>query len=154
MAKGNKGKPAWKNEPEAKKSVKIQASPESTDKLTPAWQFHRRDRDHAEWGWGKLTADQFCSLLHDQLGHFETMTWAEILRAVGDKKSGNQHHNIAITKCCKAAQERLAELMADDVDEVFSLRLTNKLRLFGIKDGRVLRFLWHDPEHSVYPLKG
>ena len=49
------GKAKWKvTPPVTSKDVKILASPESTDKQTPAWQFHKRDRDHSEWGWDKL----------------------------------------------------------------------------------------------------
>lgn len=153
MGKGAKGKATWKQEPATNKEVRIQASPESTDKQTPAWQFHKRDKDHEKWGWDKLSAEDFCELLHGQLANFETMTWAEILRAVGDKKDGNMHHNVSVERCSKDAQKRLAELKADDLDEVFSLRLSNKHRLYGVKEGRVLRFIWHDTDHSVYEVK-
>jgi hypothetical protein len=133
---GKKGGAKWKQEPPASsKNVKIQESPESTDKQTPAWQFHKRDRDHAEWGWDKLSHQDFCTLVHDSLANFETMTWGEIFKAVGDKKSGNKHHNVAVQGCSKEAQKRLQELNADDLDEIFSLRLTNKHRLWGVKDG-------------------
>lgn len=134
------------------KRVNYGSNPESFDKQTPAWQFHRRDRDHAEWGWDKLSVEDFHSLVHDKLCNFESMTWADIAKDTGDKRSGNKHHNIPIGNCSKEAQRRLAELKADDVDEVFSLRLTNTLRLFGVREGRVLRFLWHDPNHTVYPI--
>lgn len=141
----------WKNAPDSKKSVKIQAVPESADRLSPAWQFHKRDVSHAEWGWGKLSHVQFCDLLHNQLCNFETMTWGEIFKAVGDKGSGNMHHNISVDACVKLARERLAELHLDDVDEIFSLRLNNKTRLWGIKEGRVLRFIWYDAKHEICP---
>jgi hypothetical protein len=73
MGKGAKGKATWKQEPATNKEVRIQASPESTDKQTPAWQFHKRDKDHEKWGWDKLSAEDFCELLHGQLAYFETM---------------------------------------------------------------------------------
>jgi hypothetical protein len=148
------GKAKWKHSPPAgSKDVKIKASPESTDKQTPAWQFHKGDREHAEWGWDKLSHQQFFSVVHEQLAQFETMTWAEIFQAVGDKDSGNKHHNVSVENCCKDAQKRLEELKADDLDEIFSLRLSNKYRLWGVKDGRVLRFIWDDQNHTVCPKK-
>lgn len=147
-----KKSPKWDKTPRDGKNVKISVNPESTEKLSPAWQFHKRDMQHEKWGWANLTADEVCELIQDKLCAFESMTWAEIFRAIGDRSSGNLHHNVSVQKCCKEAQERLAELRFDDVDEIFSLRLTNKHRLFGIKEGRVLRFIWNDPDHSVYPV--
>ena len=79
------------------------------------------------------------------------MTWAEIYRAVADKKSGNMHHNIDTGDIVKDAQTRLIELRLDDVDQIFSMRLSNKIRLWGIKDGRALRFIWHDANHEICP---
>jgi len=130
----------------------VRTSPaESTDRLTPAWQFSRVDRDHRDWGWDKLGPDGLHALLHDELSKLETMTWAEIQAASGGRRNGNNSHFVTVSDCCKAARDRLEELRMDDTDEVFSLRLTGRLRLYGIRDGRVLRFIWHDPDHSVYP---
>lgn len=81
------------------------------------------------------------------------MTWGELLKAAGGRKNGNNHHQIDVAACCDEAQRRLQALHLDDIDQLFSLRLTGKWRLFGMKDGRVLRFLWCDQEHTVYPLK-
>lgn len=145
-------KPSWAISPSPSKTPKTKAQPESTDTQTIAWHFGLRDKDHAAWGWDKLSSEGFMNLLHE-LCHLETMTWAELAKAVGDKRSGNKHHLINITDCCKDAQTRLEELKQEDIDQLFSLRLTNKLRLFGIRNGRVLRLIWHDPDHSVYPLK-
>ncbi len=152
MGSKNNKKPKWGNEPQGGKNPKIRAMPESTDSQTLAWHFGIRDLDHAEWGWNKLGPDGFLELVQE-LCHFETMTWAELSKAVGDKRSGNKHHLIDVTACCKNAQDRLAAIKQDDVDQLFSLRLRNKLRLFGIRSGRVLRLIWHDQEHTVYQIK-
>lgn len=145
-------KPAWKAEPQPAKEVRFQTTPESTNQQTPAWQFHKRDREHAAWGWDRLSHQEFCDLVYDKLANFESMTWDEILKAAGGRNRGNNSHNVTLEKCCKDARDRLAELMQDDIDELFSLRLTGTHRLWGIKEGRVLRFIWNDPDHSVYPL--
>ncbi len=119
--------------------------------MKPSWQFHKCDKDHPDWGWDLLRADEFVDILTKQLCHFETMTWDEILKASGGRNQGNNHHNIEIDKCCKDAQNRLMQLKLDDIDQLFSLRLTGKFRLWGIKEGQVLRFIWIDKEHTVYP---
>jgi len=76
------------------------------------------------------------------------MTWAEIKSASGGKRVGTNHHQIPIMDLCKDAQERLAEFNRDDIDDVFSLRLTGTIRVYGYKDGRIFRVLWYDPHHG------
>lgn len=149
MRKG--GHPKWSREPDVEKRVKIPSNPESSDKHTIAWQFHRRDHDHGTWGWNQLDDGQFLRLVNEHLSSFETMTWAELAKAAGGRRAGNNHHFIAVADCCKDAQKRLTELKLDDFDELFSLRLTGKWRLFGIRDGRVLRLIWCDQDHTVCP---
>lgn len=138
---------------DSSKHVVYGANPGSFNSQTPAWQFHRRDREHEKWGWDKLSSEEFLNLINSKLCHFESMTWNDILSDVGDKRSGNKHHNIPVSGCSREAQKRLGELNVDDIDEIFSLRLTNLIRLFGVRDGRVLRFLWYDTDHSVYPVE-
>jgi hypothetical protein len=86
------------------------------------------------------------------------MTWGELRGAAGGKSSGTNHHSLPLDALSKSAQVRLSELSLDDVDAVFSLRLTGTIRVYGIKDGRVLRVLWYDkyhgdPEKAVCPAR-
>jgi len=41
--------------------------------------------------------------------------------------------------------------MDDAVEDLFSLRLTGKKRLWGIRDRHVFKVFWWDPEHGVCP---
>lgn len=141
----------YANSPVTGKKPSFGRDPNSCLQLKPAWQFNNRDIDHHKWGWGNLSADDFMEILNTSLCKFETMTWDEILKTSGGRKDGNNHHNVEIASCCSDAQKRLLELKMDDIDQLFSLRLDNKTRLWGIKDGGILRFLWFDKEHSVYP---
>jgi len=124
-------------------------NPETADNLTPAWQFHRCDDSHAEWGWKKLSEQEYKHVIK-QLCSFERMRWHEIKAASGGKAQGHgtNHHSLPIEGFTKSAQSRLRELKLDDIETLFSLRLDNMTRLYGIKDGRVLRFIWHDPFHG------
>ncbi len=79
----------------------------------------------------------------DGLRPFESMTWGEI--------EGSRHHFISRGSIIAAAQKRLRDTRQDDVDELFSLRLGGKKRVFGIRDGSVLRLLWWDPKHQICP---
>jgi hypothetical protein len=131
------------------KEVRTKENPDSTDQLTPAWQFHRCDHDHELWGWEKLAHEDFIKIIKDHLHSFEGMTWTQIKQAAGGRSSGTNSHPLPIQGFVKGAVKRLEELKLDDVSELFSLRLNNTLRLYGIKDGRVLRFIWHDPYHGT-----
>jgi len=85
------------------------------------------------------------------------MSWSELKQAAGGRSSGTNNHSLPVDEFVKKAKKRLEELKLDDHDELFSLRLNNTLRLYGIRDGRVLRFVWHDPHHGTdngaYPTK-
>lgn len=140
------------------KAPRTKNSPSSTDHETPAWQFHRRDKAHELWGWDKLTHDDYLNILN-QLCSLEGMTWNGIKQASGGKAEGRgtNHHSADVDGFSAVAKKRLQDLKLDDVDELFSLRLNNTLRLYAIKEGRVLKFIWYDPYHGskngAYPTK-
>jgi hypothetical protein len=79
------------------------------------------------------------------------MTWQEILSATGGRSHGNNSHNISVSELIKEARDRLAEINLDDVDELFSLRLEGKIRIWGMLDNDVLKILWYDPKHEICP---
>lgn len=112
-----------------------------SDHLTPAWRFRRTDSD-GPWRWRNLPNDEVHSAL-EKLGHREGLTW----KAIQDSGS----HEVAIRRLCKEAQRRLTEIKLDDLDQLFSLRLSGRSRVWGIRDHHVLHILWWDPEHQVCP---
>jgi len=73
------------------------------------------------------------------------MTWSELL--VHAKK---RNHSIKISDITPEARDRL-EIIGLALDEVVSLRLSGKERVFGYLDNGVLELLWWDPEHQVCP---
>jgi len=151
--------PSVKETP-ASQEIRAGGSPESAQKSadtkTPAWQFSRIDETHADWGWKNLQPAQWRDILA-HLRAFEGMTWAEIQSAAGGRKHGTNSHSIEVTKLVMDAHNRLAEIGFEEIDEVFSLRLTNTLRIYGVREDRVLRILWRDPHHGTkrgcYPFK-
>lgn len=66
----------------------------------------------------------------------------------GGRSAGTNHHNLALEGFTRDAKKRLIELKLDDISELFSLRLSNTIRIYGIKDGRVLKILWYDQYHG------
>lgn len=63
--------------------------------------------------------------------------------------SNSDHHAIAIERLSKEAQQRLAEIKQDDIDEIFSFHFSGKRRIIGIRDMSIVKLLWWDPDHLV-----
>lgn len=116
------------------------AAPDYTGDF-PLWAFRVVDLG-GPWCWSALDGPGLRDVLQ-RLSELESMTW----HAIGETGS----HFIDVSALVKRAQDRLAEIQQDDIDQVYSLRITGKRRVFGIRDGGVLRILWWDPEHAVCP---
>ena len=128
-------------EPSPEKRPRAETDDPTGSRLGPVWRVGRIEIE-GPFGWqthGRTTIAD----LHKKLSAFETMTWSEIERAGS--------HNVAVPDLAKAARDRLKELHLDDREELFSLRLTGKSRVWGIRDGRALDVMWWDPEHAVCP---
>lgn len=115
----------------------------------PVWVFSRHDNQHDKWS---LTC---CRDIYDdvisKLASFEGMTWGCINQQTHDKgKSSN--HFIEISKLTKDAQNRIESLHIYE-DEIYSLRLSNKERLFGVIEDNKFCIIWYDKNHEVYPYK-
>lgn len=71
------------------------------------------------------------------------MTWSEI--------EGRSSHAVKVTGLAREARARLDELRQDEVEELFSVRIIGRERIWGIRAGAVLHLLWWDPYHQVCP---
>jgi hypothetical protein len=96
------------------------------------------------WGWSKATCEQLLTDVIPKLHDFESMTWGQV-----DGPTGS--HFVDVTALVDEAQRRLTEIGKDEQGCLFSLRITGRIRLWGIREIAVLRLLWWDPEHSVCP---
>ncbi len=95
----------------------------------------------------------FLSKIFPKLKEFEKLTWREIEDFKHGEKNKTNSHSIEVSKLCREAQNRLKNLNMDDVDEIYSLRLDGKLRIFGLRELNCLKILWIDREHEVCPSK-
>jgi len=75
------------------------------------------------------------------------MTWNEIL--ITNKHQN--HSSVSLDKLGKDALDRLRKIKQDDVEALVSLHLSGKERVWGIRQGEVLKVLWWDAEHLVCP---
>lgn len=105
------------------------------------WSFRYAELD-GPWGWNKISMEKFLKDILNKLQDFETMSWPEI--------EGRNNHSISVEKLDSKAKKRLKELKLCSI-KLFSLRLTNKERVFGLKEENILYILWWDPKHEVCP---
>jgi len=145
--KKRKKKPSHREIPGTGKNPRVQ---EPVDLLTESKvSWHLRIIDTAgEWGCKEIDKITLWKDIHAKLSEFEKKTWKEIL-----VKERTKNHLISVADICKEAQKRLKDIRQDDVDELVSLRLSGKKRIWGIKDRNILRILWWDPKHTVYPTR-
>lgn len=149
MGKKGKGQPKLGGAPQDK-TPKMASDPENYLKQTPVWRFSDFDWDGP---WGAATCTEAIGNIRDHielhLSSFETMTWADILKASGGrgKGGGTNSHPISRDKFKGGARKRLddAKILAD---QIMSLRLDAGTRLYGVREGNCLRLLWFDPDHK------
>ena len=101
---------------------------------TPSWRISKLDMLHP-FGWQNVDAAKLTEI-RTKLAQFESMTWNEIL--VDSKR---QNHSVAVWKLRKEAQERLGAIGLGDTEEVVSLRLSGRERVWGLRQGAVLLIL-------------
>jgi hypothetical protein len=99
------------------------------------------------WSCVKVSPDQYYRIL-ERLKELERLTWKEIVTNPGHS---HNHHYMDQSVICGEAKGRL-EALQIDVERVFSIRITSKERLWGIREAACFRILWWDPDHSVYPV--
>lgn len=143
MVKKNK-KPKTRIEPSPKKQPKTASNPTSYNHLKPSWRIFKMEMVEP-YGWHTIDAKTLI-YIHEKLANFESMTWNDIL--VRDKR---KNHSVEIDKLSSKAKTRLTEIQLEDIDELTSLRLSSKERVWGILDQGVLILLWWDPNHQVCP---
>lgn len=114
---------------------------ENPRKLKPAWRIGAMEMCDP-FGWHQLDGVLLLEI-RAKLRDFESMTWGEII--------GRDSHAVAVSSLCKAARDRLATLRLDDLEELFSLRLSAKERVWGVLEHNILTLLWWDPSHAVCP---
>ena len=150
MAKNHK-RPKATERPTAKKEAKAKTDElERQESATIAWKFSIVD-DGGMWGWEGKAKEDWWGKIFPKLKSYDSMTWAELASAAGGRSNGNNHHFVQVKDLSRKAKERLKEVNQDDVTQLFSLRLNARTRIYGIRDGRALKLLWYDPNHTVYP---
>ena len=109
------------------------------------WDVSKIDKD-GQWGWDKVSCSYFFTVIWEKMRNFEKKEWREILGT-----DHYQNHKVRVSRIINEAQKRLEELGHDDQEELVSLRLTGKQRLWAIQlEGKAF-LLWWDPNHEICP---
>lgn len=128
------------------KKAKSIEKPESFLSKHPSWRFERAD---TEYRWSIVEAE-FSEII-GSLRNFERMTWGEIDKQTHDNGRSSNHY-VFLNDLCKEAQKRFLELKLEEyADQVYSLRLMNKTRIYGILRDGIFSILWYDENHEIYP---
>lgn len=132
---------APENQPTGARQPKIGVTVEGF--TNPVWRLAHIDWD-GPWCPSKCAEAGVREILK-RLANFESMSWTEI-------QSGSKSHLVGAAGIIKEARQRLSELKKEEwADHLFSLRMSNKERLWGFLRAGVFHALWWDPEHQVYP---
>ena len=108
-----------------------------------AWRFSDRDQG-GPYSWDGISEK-------DQQAVWERLAEFERLTAQGLTKTGS-HHRIPLDKLSKDAKKRLRYLDRDDLDDLWSFRISGERRFWCIKHENIYALLWWDPNHTVYPV--
>lgn len=118
------------------------------------WSLELADHESA-WGFNtRVFKDEWCSKILPKLENFEKLTWGELSNQPKGRGPGTKHHHIQVSDIVKKARKRLEkneEWM--DVEQLYSLRLDGKTRLYGVLINRKLNLVWYDSKHEIYSRK-
>ncbi len=144
MAKRKRAKSSY--QPSSTKAARIVENVDGLRSLNFRWRVDDRyiDYDQEEWGWGKVTIQEYFKELLNRLHDYETMTWDEVLRR-------DSCHDMEASELSPAAQRRLLQILPD-IDTLHQLDMKQPCRLWGYRDRQTLYLIWHDPKHTVYPV--
>ena len=137
-----KKRPTAKLVPSERKQVKIENPPPQFQGGVLAWRFNAVDKG-GPFAWSKLTCPKTYKKVLEKLISFEAMTESD-MKAAGC-------HPIELTNVCSDAQKRLVEIGLDDLDSLYSFRISGKVRVLAVTRKHYIRILWYDPEHQVCP---
>ena len=156
MARQRRGKsPRQEKRPTGSKKPVNRADPDlkAYHASTISWRFHHMDSGD-RWGLESIH-DATLRRIVLEFRKYDSRTWGEILRDTrgkGRESRGNSSHPIPVASLSRDARHRLQEeLKMVEVSHLFSLYLSPKERIYGVRQGSVLDILWYDPKYEVCP---
>lgn len=137
--KGKNRQPKLGAQPNSKKIPRAGEIPNDT--LRPEFKTEKMDMQ-GKWGWSKFAIDNIKEFL-GKLFESQKLSWQELRQ--------NGSHLISVNQIVSEASKRLQVLELDDWEELYSIRLNGKSRLWGLKESNIFWILWWDPNHEICP---
>lgn len=114
------------------------------------WSFVYADIDW-DFGWkGKDLPEDLFKEIIPRLQGLETQTWPRVIT-----EAGRRNHYVAASEVIPDAQKRLAVLVKtvfkEDVDDLFSMGIDARRRVWGLVRDGVFTIWWWDPQHQICP---
>ncbi len=109
-----------------------------------AWRFSACDRA-GDFAWPPVLSCERLIHVFEKIHEFEAKTWEQLV--------GMGCHQIDCWQLDKAARDRLKAIELDDIEQLMSFHVSGIERIWCIKDANIMRVLWWDPLHKVYPTK-
>ncbi len=95
----------------------------------------------------------FADKIYPKLKEFEKRTWEDIEKETYGERNKTKHHFVKIDNLIKEARDRLSEKKLNDTDELFSLRIEGKIRIYGNRKLNYMEIIWVDANHEICPSK-
>lgn len=106
-----------------------------------AWRLSGADQG-GPFSWTNMTDAQRRSVW-GRMAEFEKMTPSQL--------ASTGSHRVSQSRMAKDAKERLRRIEMDDIEELWSFRVTGRQRFWCAKRENVYSLLWWDPDHRVCP---
>lgn len=117
-----------------------------------SWSLNLIDINIDKWNFLKNSSEKVL----EELKSYEQMNWYEIISKYSGRKNGTDNHFVPIINLSKEAINELKKLkyLSENLSTLFSLRLNNLTRLYGIIDEitGTFRIVWFDNEHKIYSM--
>lgn len=140
--KGGKKRVSFGNvSPVAEKKARF-SDPTPYQDAPISWRFSSCDKN-GPFSWAAL-ADPKYKCIVEKLHEYETKNFNDL------HKAGS--HPIETGRLAKAARDRLKDIKLDDIEALMSFRCEGDDRVWCIPEGALMRVLWYDPGHMVYPV--
>ena len=125
--------------------------PASTENLKQLWVFDQVDND-GYFRFDPSREDMDCKDVLDKIIQYSARTWRDIRTETHGDDNRTKHHSLSYDQLSESARERIAKLHLDDyIDAIFSMRLDNKTRIIGLRNGQFFVVKWFDPDHKFCP---
>lgn len=122
----------------------------STDNFLMLWDFSNVDADDC-FKFDPYREDFEAKEIFSKVIHFSRRKWSELKNDTHDNGK-SKHHFLADAVLSNEAERRISKLHLEERrDQIFSIRLTNKIRIIGLREGARFVVKWFDPNHKFCP---